>query len=167
MRSPFMTIQWQSLFRPLLTIQLAVLAGVGLSSLGCQSPRTNETMSDQEPIPAHKHHTIDYLELTVTDMKAAKSFYSTAFGWAFNDYGPEYAGIQREEGGEVGGLRLDSTVAGGGALLVLYSSDLEASVESVRAAGGEIAKDIFSFPGGRRFQFIDLAGNELAVWSDQ
>jgi len=32
---------------------------------------------------------------------------------------------------------------------------------------GEISKDIFSFPGGRRFHFIDPSGNELAVWSDK
>ena len=32
-------------------------------------------------------------------------------------------------------------------------------------AGGIIAKPIYSFPGGRRFHFIDPGGNELAVWS--
>jgi predicted enzyme related to lactoylglutathione lyase len=34
-------------------------------------------------------------------------------------------------------------------------------------ADGKISKDIFEFPGGHRFHFIDPAGNELAVWSDQ
>jgi len=34
----------------------------------------------------------------------------------------------------------------------------------VTKAGGTIAKPIFSFPGGRRFHFIDPGGNELAVW---
>jgi predicted enzyme related to lactoylglutathione lyase len=33
-------------------------------------------------------------------------------------------------------------------------------------AGGEIIRPIFSFPGGRRFHFIDPNGNEFAVWSD-
>jgi predicted enzyme related to lactoylglutathione lyase len=37
----------------------------------------------------------------------------------------------------------------------------------VTKAGGVIAKDIFSFPGGRRFHFADPDGNELAVWSDK
>ena len=32
--------------------------------------------------------------------------------------------------------------------------------------GGIVAKAIYSFPGGRRFHFIDPGGNELAVWSD-
>lgn len=50
----------------------------------------------------HKHHGIDYIEFTVRDLAEAKRFYMSAFGWAFNDYGPEYAGI-RGDGGEVGG----------------------------------------------------------------
>ena len=44
--------------------------------------------------------------------------------------------------------------------------DLEAAFDAVTKAGGVIAKPIFSFPGGRRFHFIDPSGSELAVWSD-
>jgi predicted enzyme related to lactoylglutathione lyase len=36
----------------------------------------------------------------------------------------------------------------------------------VESAGGTIARPIFSFPGGRRFHFVDPAGNELAVWGE-
>jgi predicted enzyme related to lactoylglutathione lyase len=36
----------------------------------------------------------------------------------------------------------------------------------VKANGGVIVKEIFSFPGGRRFHFTDCNGNELAVWGD-
>jgi predicted enzyme related to lactoylglutathione lyase len=114
----------------------------------------------------HEHHTIDYIEITVTDVDAAKAFYAAAFGWAFNDYGPDYAGIQGP-GKEVGGLRRDADVRAGGPLVILYSEDLERSVEAVTAAGGTIAQPISAFPGGRRFQFADPAGNELGVWSDR
>ena len=112
----------------------------------------------------HQHHTLDYLELGVTDMAAARAFYAAAFGWEFNDYGPEYSGIRKGDG-EAGGLRLESEVARGGPLPILYSDDLEASVAAVEAAGGEVVVPIFSFPGGRRFQFLDPSGNELAVWA--
>jgi uncharacterized protein len=115
---------------------------------------------------AHAHHTIDYIEIAVTDMDAAKAFYASAFGWSLVDYGPDYAGIQGE-GREAGGLRRDPEVRPGGPLVILYSEDLEASVEAVTAAGGKIVEPIYSFPGGRRFHFADPAGNELAVWSDQ
>jgi len=117
----------------------------------------------------HEHHTIDYIEFTVLDLAEAKRFYGAAFGWTFQDYGPEYAGIQRSEasgGGEVGGLRQDAEVAKGGPLVVLYSSDLEASVQAVRSAGGSVVVEPFDFPGGRRFHFRDPSGNELAVWSE-
>jgi len=49
-------------------------------------------------------------------------------------------------------------------LPVVRVDDLEAALDAVTKAGGVIAKPIFSFPGGRRFQFIDPSGSELAVW---
>ncbi|MEJ2178548.1 MAG: VOC family protein, partial [Gammaproteobacteria bacterium] len=42
----------------------------------------------------------------------------------------------------------------------------EATLDNVVKHGGTIKKPIFSFPGGRRFHFVDPNGNELAVWSD-
>jgi hypothetical protein len=112
----------------------------------------------------HIHHAIDYIELTVRDIAAAKAFYSAAFGWEFNDYGPEYAGI-KGDGREVGGLRRDDEVTPGGPLVILFSTDLESSLAAVRAAGGLIVKEPYGFPGGRRFHFADPSGNELAVWA--
>jgi predicted enzyme related to lactoylglutathione lyase len=102
----------------------------------------------------------------VRDLAAAKRFYSTAFGWQFNDYGPQYAGI-KGAAGEVGGLHQSDEARTGGPLVILYSRDLEASVAAVRAAGGRIVREPFVFPGGRRFQFTDLSGNELGVWSEK
>jgi predicted enzyme related to lactoylglutathione lyase len=115
---------------------------------------------------AHVHHAINYIEFTVTDMAKAKRFYETAFGWKFTDYGPGYAGIQKD-GGEAGGLRLESAVTTGGPLVILYSNDLDSSFAKVRDAGATITKEPFDFPGGRRFQFKDPSGNELAVWSER
>jgi uncharacterized protein len=120
------------------------------------------TTSDKR---AHTHHTIDYIEIAVTDVAAAKAFYAAAFGWSFTDYGPDYAGIQGD-GREVGGLRRDADVRAGGPLIVLFSEDLERSAEAVTAAGGTIVEPTYPFPGGRRFHFADPAGNHLAVWSE-
>lgn len=116
---------------------------------------------------AHEHHGIDYLELTAVDVADAKRFYAAAFGWSFNDYGPDYAGI-RGAAREVGGLCKGDLVAAraGHPLVVLYSRDLDASLAAVVAAGGTIATAPFTFPGGRRFHFRDPSGNELAVWSE-
>ena len=114
----------------------------------------------------HDHHTIDYIEFAVTELAVAKQFYGDAFGWQFTDYGPDYMGIRKHGGGEVGGMRREPTVTRGGPLVVLYSRDLAASVTAVKDSGGQITTEPFSFPGGRRFHFTDPFGNELAVWSD-
>ncbi|WP_127501083.1 VOC family protein [Actinoplanes solisilvae] len=121
----------------------------------------------------HHHHVIDYIEITVGDLPAAKQFYGEAFGWQFNDYGPDYAGIRRPGSGsgsgsaEVGGLRAGETVGVGGPLVLLFSSDLDASVVAVQAAGGRVIEGPYEFPGGRRFHFTDPSGNELGVWAEK
>jgi len=112
------------------------------------------------------HHAIDYIEFGVTEMAEAKRFYHEAFSWEFTDYSPTYAGIQGSDG-EAGGFTVVDMVQCGGPLVVLYSENLEESLDAVRRAGGVIVKDVFSFPGGRRFHFHDSQGNEVAVWSDR
>jgi predicted enzyme related to lactoylglutathione lyase len=111
------------------------------------------------------HHALDYVEFTVHDLAEAKRFYTAAFGWAFTDYGPAYAGIQGADR-EVGGLTEAETPRTGGPLVILYSDDLEASLRAVEAAGGTVSTPPFAFPGGRRFHFRDPSGNELAVWAE-
>lgn len=101
----------------------------------------------------------------MSNMENAQSFYSQAFGWEFTDYAPQYAGIN-VGGREVGGFRIGQ-VTEGGPLPVLYSKDLQASLNAVRKAGGIIKLEPFEFPGGRRFHFLDPCGNELAVWSEK
>ena len=119
--------------------------------------------------PADRHHAIDYVELTVTDLAEAERFYGEAFGWRFTSYGPEYSGIRdpRDDAGEVGGLRRGEQVRPGGPLVLLFSADLDASVDAVRRAGGRVVEEPYAFPGGRRFHFADPSGNELGVWSER
>ncbi|MGB1581534.1 MAG: VOC family protein [Nevskiales bacterium] len=113
------------------------------------------------------HGKIDYVEYAARDLAATKAFFEQAFGWEFTDYGPEYAAFSNE--GLDGGFYkadLAASTASGSALIVFYSQNLEQTRDKVVAAGGEIVKDIFSFPGGRRFHFSEPSGNEMAVWSD-
>ena len=112
----------------------------------------------------HTHHTLDYIELAAPDLATAREFYAAAFGWEFNDYGPEYAGILSADGtDEVGGLTATATPSPEGVLVLLYSDDVEASVGAVEAAGGTVTDPIFEYPGGR-FHFSDPAGNRLGVY---
>jgi hypothetical protein len=106
---------------------------------------------------------IDYVELpSVTAHELTRGFYAKAFGWDFTDYGPDYAATTT---GDVD-VGLNGQPADGlsAPLPVIRVDDLEAAFDAVSQAGGTIARPIFSFPGGRRFHFIDPSGSELAVW---
>ena len=116
----------------------------------------------------HADQTIDYIELPARDLERVKVFYAGVFGWSFEDYGPDYCAFNdsRLDGGFYR-AELRSSTANGAALVVLYAADLEGTRQRVIDSGGEIVRDIFSFPGGRRFHFADPNGNELAVWSEE
>jgi uncharacterized protein len=107
---------------------------------------------------------IDYVEFPAKDTTITKQFYSTVFGWKFEDYGPDYTSFS--DGRLAGGFTKEGPPQAGGALVVIYAVDLEDMQTKIESAGGRIVKPIFSFPGGRRFHFADPNGNELAVWSD-
>jgi len=108
---------------------------------------------------------INYIELKSTDLKETKAFYEEAFGWKFTDYGPTYTAFT-ESGVEGGFERTDKPIANG-ALIVLHHENLEGIKEKVMKLGAKISVEIFSFPGGRRFQFLDPSGNELAIWTEE
>ena len=112
-----------------------------------------------------KDNTITYIEFKAMDIAAIKKFYSLCFGWEFKDYGPDYTAFK--ESGVFGGFEKSESKIQNGALVVLYHSDLEKIKSRVLENGATISKEIFEFPGGRRFHFIDPSGNELAVWSDK
>lgn len=115
-----------------------------------------------------QHHAISYIEFGVTDLAATKAFYEAAFGWEFNDYGPAYSGIKSPDGeGEVGGLNPGLEPSGAGPLVLLFSTDLDATVKAVQHAGGSITAPPYEFPGGRRFEFLDPSGNRLGVYADK
>lgn len=114
-----------------------------------------------------KHNQINYIEIPARDISKAKTFFSEVFQWTFVDYGSEYTSFTND-GVDGGFYKSDNIVSteSGSVLIVLYSIDLETTAKSVLKAGGTITKPIFSFPGGRRFHFTDLNGNEFAVWSE-
>lgn len=111
---------------------------------------------------------INYVEIPTRDIEAAKAFFSSVFGWSFVDYGPEYSAIENA-GLDGGFFQSDKAVSTerGSVLVVIYSTNLEATVDKVELAGGTVVQEIFDFPGGRRFHFTDPSGNEYAVWSEQ
>jgi predicted enzyme related to lactoylglutathione lyase len=128
-------------------------------------PSSASTMADTTLASAANDRRIDYIEFPVTNVAAAKKFYTEAFGWKFTDYGPDYTSF--EDGRIAGGLRKEDKVGKDGVLVVIFAVDLADAESRVKRAGGKIVKPVFSFPGGKRFHFTDPSGNELAVWSDR
>jgi predicted enzyme related to lactoylglutathione lyase len=113
---------------------------------------------------------MDYIEFPATNIQATKKFYTQVFGWEFTDYGPGYTSFN--DGRLGGGFNTESQPAGAdgkttrGVLVVLYATSLDDTRAKVIAADGKIVREIFEFPGGKRFHFADPNGNELAVWSE-
>ena len=104
---------------------------------------------------------IIYLELPSSNIAADKQFYATLFAWSFKDFGPHYATFH--EAGLEGGLNATEEGRSKSPLPVLQTDNIETMERRVVQAGGTITVPTFTFPGGRRFHFTDLSGNELAV----
>jgi predicted enzyme related to lactoylglutathione lyase len=107
---------------------------------------------------------INYIEFKAKDLEKIKKFYTAAFEWSFTDYGPTYTSFSNS--GLEGGFELTEDEIVNGVLVVLHHKDLNQIKSKVIECGGKISKDIFSFPGGKRFEFLDPSGNELAVWTE-
>ena len=111
---------------------------------------------------------IDYIEFQGKDIEGTKKFFEQLFGWKFTDYGLDYTSF--EDGRIAGGFaqaNKRSTIESGGVLVVFYHPNLEQIRQRVIDLGGKITKDIFSFPGGRRFHFTEPSGNECAIWGEE
>jgi len=112
-------------------------------------------------------NTIDYIEMPSTNLAATKDFFTELFGWVFQDYGPDYAAF--DDGRTTGGFfasGLTSSVAKGAPLVVFYAAELEKISKEVARLGGKITREIFEFPGGRRFHFEAPGAGEFAIWSE-
>ncbi len=107
---------------------------------------------------------LDYIEFPSADRERTSSFFQKAFGWGLVSYGPDYDAIT--QAGIDGGIdqsvdRVAATMA------VVRTDDLDAAEARVIAAGGNITRPQFDFPGGRRFHCREPGGNELAVYVER
>ena len=111
----------------------------------------------ESPHAANSSNPINYIEFNVASIPSSKAFYAQ-LGWIFTDFGSEYC--------EFDSGQLKGGFSHGGALVILYSANLQESLQAVQMAGGTITQEIFRFPGGRRFHFKDVDGYELGIWSE-
>jgi hypothetical protein len=116
------------------------------------------------PAPA-KPPPMDYVEFVVHDIARTKAFYGAIFGWAFIDYGSGYTSFT--DNGLGGGFMTQGSPSPGGPLMVFHVDDLEAAFARAKSARAEIIRPIYSFPGGRRFEFKDPDRYEIAAWTQE
>lgn len=115
--------------------------------------------------------TINYVELPAAALEATKTFYATAFGWSWIDYGPTYTALDGD-GVTIGlnalAVAAESPEQGAensiGPLVLLETKQLEVVASNITAGGGEIVTAIYGYPGGHRFHFQDPSGNILGVY---
>jgi hypothetical protein len=106
-----------------------------------------------------------YVELPVRDSETSAVFFEKAFGWQLTRFGPSYAGTLGQATDL--GLQGDASEAPAEPLAGIRVDDLEGVLAAVQSAGGVVTKTIFAFPGGRRFQFREPGGNEIAVFVEE
>lgn len=115
-----------------------------------------------------RENQINYIEFPTASNAAhlaTKQFYGDVFGWKYQTWGDDYS--DTKDSGIASGINGTGEHQPAKPLVVIFASNLEAVRERVLKAGGTISADIFPFPGGRRFHYIDPSGNELGVWSDK
>ena len=77
---------------------------------------------------------IDYIEFSVKSVPDAKRFYGAAFGWSFEDYGPDYASFS--DGRLSGGFQTATKVRTGRRFHFTDPSGHELAVWSERSELG-------------------------------
>ncbi len=118
--------------------------------------------------PISLPNTVDYVETPSRDLPKTKAFFTALFGWQFTEYGPDY--LDYSDGRTTGGFYRSEKVSsyeGGATIAVIYTEHLETLRDRAKELGATITRDIFSFPGGRRFHFTEPGGSEFAIWSDK
>lgn len=103
------------------------------------------------------------VELYSTDASASARFMADAFAHEHTFYGDSYVDVHVGDGFTVA-FETVTTAAVPPPLAIFQVGDLDQARETVTAAGGVVTVEPFDFPGGRRFQFREPGGNELAVW---
>lgn len=110
-----------------------------------------------------------WIELFTPDPEKAAEFYGQIFGWTLDEPQEQYGGyaLFRHRGEPVAGLmRNDGTMGSPSAWAVyLESTDIDATVEKARAAGGQVVAGPMQVgPLGHMAVFVDPAGAAIGAW---
>ena len=124
-------------------------------------------------VTAYRHGTPSWSDLATTDQDGARAFYSTLFGWEYDDNpmgeGVVYSMAQLK-GRAVGAIYTQSPEMGGPDMPPMWNTyvtvdDVDAVAESVSASGGNLVMEPFDvFDSGRMCTVQDPAGAYVSLW---
>jgi predicted enzyme related to lactoylglutathione lyase len=112
---------------------------------------------------------VAWFEIQVPDLKRAKRFYSTVFGWTFGDMGEHYVTCTTPDGEMIGGLEQSTSGDPDGRQIQVYlgTDELEAVLGRVKKAGGKVVnpRSLISEEYGWSAAFTDPGGAKLGLWT--
>ena len=112
-----------------------------------------------------------WFEIPVTDLAKSKAFYGAVLQNELEDQemGPNVTAIfQPANGGGVSGhlyVGKPGTPGNGNTIHLAAPAPLEASLERVKSAGGQVVSDIIAIPSGRFAYCLDLDGNSFGLFT--
>ena len=113
-----------------------------------------------------------HFEIPAEDLKRAKDFYSTVFGWGMQDYGDEVTLVTTVESddngpktpGAINGDLYKKTELGRYPSVVMGVDSIDEYVKKIEAAGGKILSRQEIPDMGYMASFQDTEGNVLGIW---
>lgn len=116
-------------------------------------------------MPNYANGKICYIELPTTDVERSTAFYNAVFGWKTRTRGDGSTAFD-DTVGEVSGSFVTNRPPSGdpGLLVYVMVDDAEATVEAVKANGGEIVQEIGGDAPEITARFRDPGGNVVGIY---
>lgn len=115
-------------------------------------------------------HPIAHVDIFAHDQNESANFYRDAFGWEVDSSFPGYPMFSAEGGPGGGFVKAGSegvgSFASAGVLIYLRTSDIDASLGAITAAGGAVVAPRTEIEGGHGSYavFSDPGGNTLGLY---
>ena len=109
---------------------------------------------------------ICYIEIPATDVARSAEFYSRAFGWTIRQRGDGSTAFDDTTGNVSGAWVTGRPPQSPGLVVYIMVADAEATIEKIKAAGGEIVQPIGGDPGEITARFRDPGGNVVAIYQE-
>jgi len=124
-----------------------------------------------------KMNPVVHFEMPAEDRERIKTFYTNAFGWQMQQFGPEMGDyilattsevgedhFPKQKGTINGGFYPKSDNASPQPSVVISVDDINESIQKVKKAGGKVFGEPVDIPGiGMYVSFTDTEGNRLSM----